>query len=153
MSNPKPRPLRNRSKHGRGQSLVEFALVFPIFILLLSGMIDFGFGFYSYMTVINGARVGARVASINPIDTNGAIENAVTNEAVALSSAPTTTFQCLPSGSSTWQSCTAAGYTPTKGDFVRVTVTYTYGAVMPLPFLSRIPMTSTVQMAIEAAST
>ena len=38
----------------RGQSLVEFALVFPLFILLLAGMIDFGLGLYSYMTINNG---------------------------------------------------------------------------------------------------
>ena len=34
------RRLRRRQEHG--QSLVEFALVFPIFVLLLAGMIQFG---------------------------------------------------------------------------------------------------------------
>ena len=54
----------------RGQSLVEFALVFPLFILLLAGMIDFGLGLYSYMTINNAtrdaARLGATMCTANP---------------------------------------------------------------------------------------
>jgi len=43
----------------RGQSVVEFALILPVLLLILLGTIDFGRLYYSYVTVANAARVGA----------------------------------------------------------------------------------------------
>ena len=42
--------------------MVEFALVLPLFLLILAGILDFGFLLYSRMTVINAAREGARTS-------------------------------------------------------------------------------------------
>ena len=60
-------PDRRRSSarrhRSRGQSLVEFALVFPLFVLLLAAMVDFGVGLFSYMTVVNAVRDGARLGA------------------------------------------------------------------------------------------
>ncbi|MGO9178054.1 MAG: TadE/TadG family type IV pilus assembly protein [Candidatus Limnocylindrales bacterium] len=132
----------------RGQALVEFALVLPVFLLLLGGMIDFGFGFYSYMTVINGARAGARAATLNATDTSSAIEAAVNAEVVALnSSLVTTSIQCEASGSTTWAACGTSN--DASGNTIEVTVSYTYHNIWPLPFAPTIPMSSTVQMRIE----
>lgn len=52
---------RNR----KGQSMVEFALVLPLLLLLLGGIIDFGHAFYQYSSIENAARDAARRASIN----------------------------------------------------------------------------------------
>jgi Flp pilus assembly protein TadG len=49
----------------RGQSLVEFALVFPIFIILILGIIDFGMGLKSWIDITNSAREAARWAAVN----------------------------------------------------------------------------------------
>lgn len=49
----------------RGQALVEFALVFPLLLLMLFGIIDAGRLIYTYNTVANSARNGARVAIVN----------------------------------------------------------------------------------------
>jgi hypothetical protein len=49
----------------RGQSLVEFALVLPILLILLLGILDFGRAIYAFNSVSNGARSGARVAIVN----------------------------------------------------------------------------------------
>ncbi len=46
----------------RGAELVEFALVFPTLLLVMLGIIDFGFLFQRYEVVTNAAREGARVA-------------------------------------------------------------------------------------------
>ena len=62
VSNPKPGPSGRRSSRGRGQAMVEFALVIPLFLLFLSGILDFGFALFNRMTVINAAREGARAA-------------------------------------------------------------------------------------------
>jgi Flp pilus assembly protein TadG len=45
-----------------GSELVEFALVLPLLLLVLFGIIDFGLLFQRYQVVTNAAREGARVA-------------------------------------------------------------------------------------------
>jgi hypothetical protein len=47
-----------------GQALVEFALVLPIFLLLLFGLIDGGRLIYMHTVLSQAAREGARVASV-----------------------------------------------------------------------------------------
>ena len=52
-------------KHGQsGQTLVEFSLILPIFLLLLFALVDFGRGFYTWQVVTNAAREGARAAAV-----------------------------------------------------------------------------------------
>lgn len=48
----------------RGQSLFEFALVLPILLLLLFGMIVFGFAINNYLELTNGTTAGAQALSI-----------------------------------------------------------------------------------------
>lgn len=48
----------------RGQSLVEFALVLPIFLLILLGLIDAGRYVYMNSVLSQAAREGARVAAV-----------------------------------------------------------------------------------------
>ena len=57
------RPQRRRDRQA-GQALVEFALVFPIFFLLLMGIIDLGRFVYTDATLSQAAREGARVAAV-----------------------------------------------------------------------------------------
>src|SRR5690348_2791560 len=45
----------------RGQTLVEFALILPIFILLLLGILDLGRAVFNSSTMNNAAREAARV--------------------------------------------------------------------------------------------
>lgn len=57
-------PNRRSRATGRGQSLVEFALVLmPLFMILL-GIIQFGFVFNSYVTLTNAVREGARIGTV-----------------------------------------------------------------------------------------
>ncbi len=49
-----------RMKGERGASLVEFALVLPVLLLLVFGIIDFGFAFNDYQSLRQGVRDGAR---------------------------------------------------------------------------------------------
>ena len=49
----------------RGQALVEFALVFPIAILILVAIFDVGRGVFAYNGLTNAAREGARLAIVN----------------------------------------------------------------------------------------
>ena len=47
----------------RGQSLVEFALVFPIFSMLLMGVIEFGFVYNNILTIQYASRQGVSAAA------------------------------------------------------------------------------------------
>ena len=61
---------RGRMPNQRGQSLVEFALILPVFIILVFGIIDFGMGLRAYITVTQATREGARYAAVgNPAGT------------------------------------------------------------------------------------
>ena len=54
-----------RARGSRGQSLVEFSLVIPLFMLLLIAVFDLGRGVFAYNTLTNAAREGARMAIVN----------------------------------------------------------------------------------------
>ncbi len=64
-------PLRRGSLNA--QDLVEFALVFPVLMLLLFGIIDFGRIFHVLIAVSNAAREGARYGVIYGIDRSGGV--------------------------------------------------------------------------------
>ena len=60
------RRARRGARHVRdeqGVALIEFALVLPLTLLILFGLIDFGFIFNGYNTLRNGVQAGARLAS------------------------------------------------------------------------------------------
>jgi PKD repeat protein len=56
---------KSRQK-SRGQSLVEFALVLPVFLVFLAAAIDLGRVFYANISLNNAAREGAFEASKHP---------------------------------------------------------------------------------------
>jgi Flp pilus assembly protein TadG len=49
----------------RGQGLLEFALVIPIFLLIVVALFDLGRAVFAYNTLTNAAREGARIAIVN----------------------------------------------------------------------------------------
>jgi hypothetical protein len=48
---------------GRGQGLVEFTLILPVFLVLLMGMLEFGIAFDHDISLSYASREGARVGS------------------------------------------------------------------------------------------
>lgn len=55
--------LLRHSERERGASLLEFALVAPVLLLLIFGAFEYGMFFKDYLTVSNTTRTGARVGS------------------------------------------------------------------------------------------
>ena len=53
------------NKWRKGQTLIETALLLPIFILILAGILDFGWILGNQLMVSNGSRDGARYAIVN----------------------------------------------------------------------------------------
>jgi len=56
--------FRRFKKNQRGASIVEFAIVVPILIALLIGIIEFGWLFTGWVIITGAAREGARVAVV-----------------------------------------------------------------------------------------
>lgn len=56
------RRLRACAGGDDGAELIEFVIAFPILMLILAGILDFGMMFRSFEVVTNAAREGARVA-------------------------------------------------------------------------------------------
>lgn len=62
--------VRKGPRREEGASLVEFALVLPIFAMLLFGLIDFGLIFGGFVTLRSGTNAGARVAALDSYDSS-----------------------------------------------------------------------------------
>lgn len=60
--------MGNRKK---GQGLVEFALILPVLLLVLMGIIEFGYVFAAYTSLFNAAREGSRYGAVRPLDPGG----------------------------------------------------------------------------------
>lgn len=86
-----PRPGgRGRASAGggeAGQSLVEFSLVLMPLMLVLLGIIQFGFVFNAYVTLTNAAREGARAGTVYEFDRtcSKAQNDVLRNEAIRTS--------------------------------------------------------------------
>jgi Flp pilus assembly protein TadG len=84
---------RSRLASQRGAQLIEFALVLPVMLLVLAGILDMGFLFKDYQVVTNAAREGARMATL-PGWTAGQVTTRVNNYLAAggLQGSATTTI-------------------------------------------------------------
>ena len=67
--------LEMRRSEERGAAALEFAIILPIFMLIIFGMVEFGFLLNRYISVTQAAREGARVMSLGyPTDGSGGAE-------------------------------------------------------------------------------
>ncbi len=102
----------------KGQSMVEFALVLPILIVLLVGIFEFGQIFNVYLQINHASREGARTGALLGTDTE--IVQMVSDSSPTLD--PTLmTVTITPSESSR-----------TRGESVEVQVEYDYQVVVGL---------------------
>jgi Flp pilus assembly protein TadG len=110
----KQRPANRENE--RGQAIVEFAIVLPLLLILLFGVIDFGRALQTYITINNASREGARLGSINPdADVDAKVRDAAgefDNDGLAIAVS-------FPDGKD-------------SGDSVVVDVDYEYSFITPL---------------------
>jgi len=62
--------LSRHLRQDRGASAVEFAIISLVLIMLLTGIIQFGYTFFQYLEIVHAAREGARWASLG-VDPGG----------------------------------------------------------------------------------
>ena len=109
-----------RLRDERGATVVEFAFIVPLLIVLVLGIAEFGHGFQVSGTLSAAAREGVRVMALqnDPAAARAAVRGAAPSLVPAVTDAQITI---------TPASCPTSGPTTTT---VRLTVTY------PMPFLT-----------------
>ena len=137
-------PQRQKVSRSEGQALVEFALLLPLFLMLLFGMIDFGRAYSASVTQTNAAREGARLG------VTGATQSAIVTRSQS------TSANSCNNGN---PSVAVQGAQGASGTDVVVTVSCSLNLITPLAgiiklvtggaFQGTIPLSSSATMRIE----
>ena len=145
------RDRRRRLAREDGAELVEFALVFPLLLLVVLGIVDFGFLFQRYEVLTNAAREGARI-TVLPGYTNSDVDIRINQYLTAggLTATPTITHM-TPTAVNVGTACVTL-----EGVTVSYPHTYTFvggiiGYFTGTPWTSR-TLTATAQMRSEGAA-
>ena len=92
-----------RQRRDKGQSIVEVALVLPVVVMLMLGLLDFGRAYYAIVALRDAADEGASYAAMNPTDVDGICRRAVEasrqlvqirEDGVAITYSPALTVVC-----------------------------------------------------------
>ena len=121
-----------RSRHAeRGAVAVEFALILPLLLMLVLGIIEFGFGYHAWDATQNAGREGARLGAVSS-DQFAIIARAEGTASLLDQNLLDVTITCQHATGGPFGTCDG----PTdwdEGDIVRVQVDYSYGFITPLP--------------------
>jgi Flp pilus assembly protein TadG len=143
-----------------GQSMAEFALVFPLLLLLIFGTIDFGRAIYSYITISNASRMGVRTAIVNQYEPD--VRQRAADQATALGIDPLASCTTASSGfcvsfltSDQTANCSDLYDDDQKSCVAVVTTKYTFRAITPIVgnIIGPIAMTSKSVQALESKCT
>lgn len=118
--------------------MVELALIVPILIFLVLGVVEFGRVFNAYMTIQHAAREGARLGILGASDNE--IRNRVLENAVSLDPSLVSVAIAPSSGSRT------------SGTILTVYVSYNFRVLMPLlssVLGTSIPISAALSMRVE----
>jgi Flp pilus assembly protein TadG len=107
----------------RGAAAVEFALLLPVLLLLVCGIIDFGRALNAQITLTQAARVGARMAALSL--PNVVSQTEAEAAATGLSGTTATVTVSCPSGSG-----------PTSDATVKVSYPFTF--VTPIGAIAKL---------------
>ena len=146
---------RDNRQRSKGQGLVEFALAAPLIVLLIAGILDFGRGVYTFNTVSQASRSGARMAMVDQNRTD--VRNAAIAAAPTLGLITSNVAVCFKTQDTAERTCnnlttdTCPRSQRMVGCLAIVTVTTTYRPFTPFisALFSQIPVTSTAIVPIE----
>lgn len=122
---------KRHDRDDRGASAVEFALIVPILLVVVFGIVNFGFVFAQQISLNNGARQAARYAVVdNRTCAQIEIEGQTSAATIGMdtSDVPVPSITSCPVGSTLVKPCTG------KPSGTNVTVTMTRSATWAVPF-------------------
>jgi Flp pilus assembly protein TadG len=130
------RCMRTLLRRGeQGQSLVEFALIAPMLLLLATGIMVFGLAMNNYLQLTNAVSVGARTVAINAgvtLDPCATAANAITAAAPGLNPANFTFSYTFSGTAYSSNSCSSSDFKSgaakalASGSTATVTATYPF---------------------------
>lgn len=140
----------------RGQALAEFALIFPVLMLMFMGVVDLGRGIYAYNAVSNAAREGGRTAIVNQNQQD--IQDRAAAQATALGIPASCNGGASPGICVSFvfgDLTTDCSTTLAPGCVAVVTVKYTFNAITPIigNLIGPMPLSSTTKQTIESVCT
>lgn len=139
--------MHNKPQSIRAQAMVEFALVLPILLLLIVGLLEVGRAIFMYSAIFSAAREGVRYGSASGNNLAGdplyqdcaGIRDAAKNAGIllALQDNDIVIEYDHGPGSSVFASCTDAdgvdeSVSVTTGDRILVTIETQYAPMIPL---------------------
>jgi Flp pilus assembly protein TadG len=132
----------------RGAALVEFAVVLPLLLLLLVGIVEFGLLFYNKQVLTNASREGARAGIAYKSQTE------ITQIVVNYCRGNQGLSRLLRFDTDTDPSVTVTGAMGTYGNDLTVDVSYDYAFLVPGLFSSgpTLQLTARTVMKMESAS-
>jgi Flp pilus assembly protein TadG len=148
------RLMRKLSRSESGASLVEFAILLPVMVFLLMGVIEIGRYTYFAILAANAARAGAQYGSQNTTtadDITGMSEAATADEGSVPQFSPSPTPLCAVNGGAPAQCAASAGSGPAAGTvyYVQVVVTGTFTTLFHYPGIpNNIPITGSATMRV-----
>ncbi|MCG3136427.1 MAG: hypothetical protein HJJLKODD_00260 [Phycisphaerae bacterium] len=110
---------QGQQRRRRASSVVEMAVVAPILIMIIFGIIEFGYAFMTRQMLTNAAREGARVSAIQTVTDEDEVRDAVRD---AMASMPSLIIPDSAITITHW--CKEADGTPDFTEKVEVTVPY-----------------------------
>ena len=130
MFHPFSRMTRRSERTRRGAATVEMAVILPVFVTIMLGMIEVGRGLMVGQLMTNAAREGARLAVIN-----GTTNSDVSTQVKTFMQGAANVAQADTTVNITISNTAAAGQLTgaTTGDLVTVTVTIPFSKVSYLP--------------------
>jgi Flp pilus assembly protein TadG len=146
------RDQKRRRRDQRGAAALEFALIVPILVMVVFGIVDFGYAINRDTLVNNAAREGAREGSLNPVQASiisVVRQNLSQVEPVGTTpSKITVTVTCRKPDDSP---CTNFATDAVSGGTVIVTVALQHSWITPVgsTFGNGIQLKKTVEMRIE----
>lgn len=135
-----------------GQALAEFALIIPLFLLIVVAIVDIGRGVFAYNSVTNGVREAARLAIVNQ-DATMIRDRGTSQVAIAEVDAPNVTVNFYSPTPNVDPTTNAKCDTINVGCIAVVSFQTTFRPVTPiisnLLWPSGVTWTSTSQMPVE----
>jgi Flp pilus assembly protein TadG len=115
----------------RGAAALEFALVFPVLLLILVGIIDFGMLMSTQSVVANAAREGARTAALtnNSMAAQNTVNLMISGMPGATNAGTNVKVDCTTAAG---DPCSFSDTTPDTGGIATVTLTYVHTWLSPV---------------------
>jgi Flp pilus assembly protein TadG len=128
----------------RAQATVEFALILPIYLLIVAGTVELGRAFFAYAQLLHAAQDGVRYGAVlhkDDTDIRARVQQAAPGGA---SDTVTISATISPTNNGA-----VAAADRRRGNLLRVSAQHNQAVLVPLFPLSSFPLTANATMVIE----